>query len=181
MAKRDPRPTVVHNGASQPERFLSGHRLRWAECINVAPPRKRNREDIEAAFDEFFNPRGLRAWQLAAEHGLALECQAGKHHRSEVEQTREWRKLLSQVEKRREWRNRRQRPWHQCSRCQWRHRQPVKQPQATTGLVKHGVGAHAQVALAALEAHREIVKAALRRGVVMLCDEGARNGCFQFA
>ena len=32
---------------------LSGQRLRWAECINVAHPRKRNREDLEAAFDDF--------------------------------------------------------------------------------------------------------------------------------
>ena len=55
--------------------------MRWAECINVAPPRKRNREDIDAAFDAFFNPLGLRAWQLAEEHRLALERQAEEHHR----------------------------------------------------------------------------------------------------
>ena len=85
----DPRPTVVHNGASQPERFLSGHRLRWAECINVASPRKRNRGDIEAAIDAFFDPRGLRAWQLPEEHGLALEGQAEEHHRAEAEKKRE--------------------------------------------------------------------------------------------
>ena len=42
-------------------------------------------------------------------------------------------------------------------------------------------GAPAEVALAVLEAHREIVKAALRSGVVMMCDEGARNGRFRFA
>ena len=41
------------------------------------------REDIEAAFDAFFNPRGLRAWQLAEEHGLALQWQAGEHHHLE--------------------------------------------------------------------------------------------------
>ena len=29
----------------------------------------------------FFNPRGLRAWQLAEEHRLALERQAEEHHR----------------------------------------------------------------------------------------------------
>ena len=50
----------------------------------------------------FFNPRGLRAWQLAEEHGLALERQAEEHHRSEAEQKRESRKLPSQAEKRRE-------------------------------------------------------------------------------
>ena len=38
-------------------------------------------EDIEAAFDAFFTPRGLRAWQLAEEHGLAPQWQAGEHHR----------------------------------------------------------------------------------------------------
>ena len=69
------------------------------------------RKDIEAAFDAFFNPRGLRAWQLAEEHGLALERQAEEHHRSEAEQKRESRKLPSQVERRREWSKRRQRPW----------------------------------------------------------------------
>ena len=33
-----------------------------------------------------FNPRGFRPWQLAEEHGLALERQAEEHHRSEAEQ-----------------------------------------------------------------------------------------------
>ena len=47
------------------------------------------RKDIEAAFDAFFNPRGLRAWQLAEEHGLALQWQAGEHHRLEEEKKRE--------------------------------------------------------------------------------------------
>ena len=32
---------------------LSGQLSRWAECLNVAPPRKRNRENIEAAFKDF--------------------------------------------------------------------------------------------------------------------------------
>ena len=34
----------------------------------------------------FLNPRGFRPWQLAEEHGLALERQAEEHHRSEAEQ-----------------------------------------------------------------------------------------------
>ena len=58
-----------------------------------------------------FNPRGFRPWQLAEEHGLAIERQAEEHHRSEAEQKRESRKLPSQVERRREWSKRRQRPW----------------------------------------------------------------------
>ena len=53
-ASSAPHPAAVHNGALQPERFLSGERLRWAECTNVAPPRQRNnREEIEAAFNDF--------------------------------------------------------------------------------------------------------------------------------
>ena len=47
------------------------------------------RENIEAAFDAFINPRGLEAWQLAEEHGLALQSQAGEHHRLEEKQKRE--------------------------------------------------------------------------------------------
>ena len=47
------------------------------------------REDIEAAFDAFLNPRGLRDWQPAEEHGLALQSQAGEHHRLEEKQKRE--------------------------------------------------------------------------------------------
>ena len=34
----------------------------------------------------FLNPQGFRPWQLAEEHGLALERQAEEHHRSEAEQ-----------------------------------------------------------------------------------------------
>ena len=50
-------PAVVHNGASQPvvaetEGFLSGERARWAECIKVAPPRNRNRSEMELAFND---------------------------------------------------------------------------------------------------------------------------------
>ena len=52
----------------------------------------------------------VRAWQLAEEHGLALERQAEEHHRLEEEKKRESRKLPSQAEKRREWRKRRQKP-----------------------------------------------------------------------
>ena len=33
--------------------LLSGQHSRCAECINVAPPRKRNRQNIEAAFNDF--------------------------------------------------------------------------------------------------------------------------------
>ena len=36
-----------------------------------------------------FNPRGFRPWQLAEEHGLALQWQAGEHHRLEEEKKRE--------------------------------------------------------------------------------------------
>jgi hypothetical protein len=48
----------VHDRASQPvaaqtDRFLSGERLRWAECTRVAPPCKRNRGEMLQAFDEF--------------------------------------------------------------------------------------------------------------------------------
>ena len=37
----------------QSDRFLSGERLRWAECTRVAPPCKRNRGDMLQDFDEF--------------------------------------------------------------------------------------------------------------------------------
>ena len=67
----------------------------------------------------FFNPRGFRPWQLAEEHGLALERQAEEHHRLEEEKKRESRKLPSQAEKRREWRKRRLRPY--STNCR-RHR-----------------------------------------------------------
>ena len=50
----------------------------------MSPPAFR-REDIEAASDAFFNPRGLRLWLLAEERELALERQADEHHRSEAE------------------------------------------------------------------------------------------------
>ena len=36
-----------------------------------------------------FNPRGFKPWQLAEEHGLALQWQAGEHHRLEEEKKRE--------------------------------------------------------------------------------------------
>ena len=72
--------------------------------------RSHPRDRKEASIGER-NPRDFRLWQLAEEHGLALERQAEEHHRSEAEQKRESRKLPSQVERRREWSKRRQRPW----------------------------------------------------------------------
>ena len=47
---------------------------------------------------KFFNTQGLKAWQLAEEHGLALERQAEKHHRLEEKKERELRKLPSQAD-----------------------------------------------------------------------------------
>ena len=46
----------------------------------------------------FFNTRGLKAWQLAEEHGLALERQAEEHHRLEEKKERELRRLPSQAD-----------------------------------------------------------------------------------
>ena len=48
--------------------------------------RARSGQCADADGHLFFNTRGLRAWQLAEEHGLALERQAEEHHRSEAEQ-----------------------------------------------------------------------------------------------
>ena len=63
--------------------------LLFTTAFSELSPLALGREDIGAAFNAFLNPRGLRDWQPAEEHGLALQSQTGEHHRLEEKKKRE--------------------------------------------------------------------------------------------